>query len=64
MASADRSGLIWRARQWFGELLQIALLGVAVFFTFGRRAGPDVRGPATFRAFGRLEFVDTLGAIV
>ena len=43
-------------------LLQLAALGVVVFFTFGRRSGPIVR-PAKASRLAPLEFVDTLGGL-
>ena len=50
-----RTPIVW-------GIAQLAVLGVAIFFTFSRRAGPVVRGPATSRLWP-LEFVDTLGAL-
>jgi hypothetical protein len=43
-------------------LLQLAGLGVVVFFTFGRRSGPIVK-PAKVSRLAPLEFVDTLGGL-
>lgn len=43
-------------------LAQLGLLGVVVFFTFGRRNGPVVAAAQTSRLWP-LEFVDTLGAL-
>jgi Domain of unknown function (DUF4350) len=43
-------------------IVQLALLGVAIFSTFGRRAGPVVPGPVTSRLWP-LEFVDMLGGL-
>jgi hypothetical protein len=43
-------------------LLQLAILGLIVFFTFGRRSGPVVLPPAVSR-LSPLEFVDTLGGL-
>jgi len=43
-------------------LLQIALVVLAVFFTFSRRSGPVVK-PAAVSRLAPLEFVDTLGAL-
>jgi hypothetical protein len=43
-------------------LLQIALVILAVFFTFSRRSGPVVK-PAAVSRLAPLEFVDTLGAL-
>jgi uncharacterized protein DUF4350 len=43
-------------------LVQVALLGVMVFFTFGRRSGPVMLPPIVSR-LSPLEFVDTLGGL-
>ena len=43
-------------------LVQLALLGLAVLFTFSRRSGPVVR-PAGVSRLSPLEFVDTLGGL-
>jgi hypothetical protein len=43
-------------------LLQLAVLGVIVFFTFGRRSGPMMMPPVVSR-LSPLEFVDTLGGL-
>lgn len=43
-------------------MLQIALLAIAVFFTFSRRSGPIVK-PAAVSRLAPLEYVDTLGAL-
>jgi Domain of unknown function (DUF4350) len=43
-------------------LLQLAILGLIVFFTFGRRSGPVVLPPVVSR-LSPLEFVDTLGGL-
>jgi hypothetical protein len=43
-------------------LIQIALVGAAVIFTFGRRRGPVYR-QATVSRLSPLEFVDTLGGL-
>ncbi len=43
-------------------LIQIALVGAAVIFTFGRRKGPVYR-QATVSRLSPLEFVDTLGGL-
>jgi Domain of unknown function (DUF4350) len=43
-------------------LLQISVLGLMVFFTFGRRSGPIV-GPPVISRLAPLEFVDTLGGL-
>ena len=43
-------------------MVQLALLGIAIFATFGRRAGPIVPGPVTSRLWP-LEFIDMLGAL-
>ncbi len=43
-------------------MLQLAALGVVVFFTFGRRSGPIVQ-PAKTSRLAPLEFVDTLGGL-
>jgi hypothetical protein len=43
-------------------LLQIAILGFAVLFTFSRRSGP-IAMPATVSRLWPLEFVDTIGGL-
>ena len=43
-------------------LVQVAVLGVIVFLTFGRRSGPIVLPPVVSR-LSPLEFVDTLGGL-
>jgi hypothetical protein len=43
-------------------LVQLALLGLAVCFTFGRRSGPIALPPVVSR-LSPLEFVDTLGGL-
>jgi Domain of unknown function (DUF4350) len=43
-------------------LAQVALLGLIVFFTFGRRSGPAMLPPVISR-LSPLEFVDTLGGL-
>jgi hypothetical protein len=43
-------------------LLQLAVLGLAVSFTFGRRSGPIAFPPVVSR-LSPLEFVDTLGGL-
>jgi hypothetical protein len=43
-------------------LVQIAVLGLIVFLTFGRRSGPVVLPPVVSR-LSPLEFVDTLGGL-
>jgi len=43
-------------------VLQIAILGLLVVFTFGRRSGPILLPPAISR-LAPLEFVDTLGGL-
>jgi hypothetical protein len=43
-------------------VLQIAILGILVFFTFGRRSGPIV-SPRVISRLAPLEFVDTLGGL-
>lgn len=43
-------------------LLQIAILGFAVLFTFSRRSGP-IAMPATSSRLWPLEFVDTIGGL-
>jgi len=43
-------------------ILQLAVLGLVVFFTFGRRSGPIVKPPKVSR-LAPLEFVDTLGGL-
>ncbi len=43
-------------------LLQIAILGLVVMFTFGRRSGPTAVPPMVSR-LSPLEFVDTLGGL-
>jgi hypothetical protein len=43
-------------------LLQIAILGFAVLFTFSRRRGP-IAMPATVSRLWPLEFVDTIGGL-
>jgi hypothetical protein len=43
-------------------VLQIAILGLLVFFTVGRRSGPIVLPPVISR-LAPLEFVDTLGGL-
>jgi hypothetical protein len=43
-------------------LMQIAILGLLVVFTFGRRSGPVVLPPVISR-LAPLEFVDTLGGL-
>jgi Domain of unknown function (DUF4350) len=43
-------------------LLQFAVLGLAVLFTFGRRSGPMMM-PAVATRLAPLEFVDTLGGL-
>ncbi|MFZ3217786.1 MAG: DUF4350 domain-containing protein [Candidatus Acidiferrales bacterium] len=43
-------------------LLQLAVLGLAVLFTFSRRSGPTMLPPVVTR-LAPLEFVDTLGGL-
>ena len=43
-------------------VLQIAILGIAVIFTFGRRSGP-IAMPAAVSRLSPLEFVDTLAGL-
>ena len=43
-------------------LVQVAILGLIVFFTFGRRSGP-VMLPSVVSRLSPLEFVDTLGGL-
>jgi hypothetical protein len=43
-------------------LLQVAILGFAVLFTFSRRSGP-IAMPATVSRLWPLEFVDTIGGL-
>ena len=43
-------------------LVQLTLLGLAVFFTFGRRSGPIIM-PTRVNRLSPLEFVDTLGGL-
>jgi Domain of unknown function (DUF4350) len=43
-------------------LLQLAVLGLAVSFTFGRRSGP-IAFPPVLSRLSPLEFVDTLGGL-
>jgi hypothetical protein len=43
-------------------LAQLAILGLIVFFTFGRRSGP-VMLPRVVSRLSPLEFVDTLGGL-
>lgn len=43
-------------------LLQLSILGLIVFLTFGRRSGPVVLPPVVSR-LSPLEFVDTLGGL-
>jgi hypothetical protein len=43
-------------------LAQVAVLGLIVFFTFGRRSGPVMLPPVVSR-LSPLEFVDTLGGL-
>src|SRR5260370_31203370 len=43
-------------------LVQIAVLGLVVFFTFGRRSGPVMLPPVVSR-LSPLAFVDTLGGL-
>ena len=43
-------------------LAQVAILGLIVFFTFGRRSGPVMLPPVVSR-LSPLEFVDTLGGL-
>jgi hypothetical protein len=43
-------------------LLQLTILGLILFFTFGRRSGPVVLPPVVSR-LSPLEFVDTLGGL-
>jgi hypothetical protein len=43
-------------------LLQVAILGLMIVFTFSRRSGPMVL-PATVSRLAPLEFVDTLGGL-
>jgi hypothetical protein len=43
-------------------LLQLAILCVAIFFTFGRRSGP-IAAPVTVPRLAPLEFVETLGGL-
>jgi hypothetical protein len=43
-------------------LVQIAVLGLIVFFTYGRRSGPVMLPPVVSR-LSPLEFVDTLGGL-
>jgi hypothetical protein len=43
-------------------LVQLGVLGVIVFFTFGRRSGP-VMLPSVLSRLSPLEFVDTLGGL-
>src|SRR5258708_14985227 len=43
-------------------LVQVAILGLIVFFTFGRRSGPVMLPPVVSR-LSPLEFVDTLGRL-
>jgi hypothetical protein len=43
-------------------LLQLALLGAAIFFTFSRRSGP-VAAPVIVPRLAPLEFVETLGGL-
>jgi hypothetical protein len=43
-------------------LLQLAMLGSIVFFTYGRRSGPVMLPPVVSR-LSPLEFVDTLGGL-
>ncbi len=43
-------------------LVQIAVLSLVVFFTFGRRSGPVMLPPVVSR-LSPLEFVDTLGGL-
>jgi len=43
-------------------LAQLAILGLIVFITFGRRSGPEML-PPVFSRLSPLEFVDTLGGL-
>jgi hypothetical protein len=43
-------------------LAQLAILGLIVFITFGRRSGPEML-PPVFSRLAPLEFVDTLGGL-
>jgi len=43
-------------------MVQVAILGLIVFFTFGRRSGP-VMLPSVVSRLSPLEFVDTLGGL-
>jgi len=43
-------------------ILQIAIIGIAVFLTFGRRSGP-ISIPAVVSRLSPLEFVDTLAGL-